>query len=343
MNSVPLRRLIQKYGSVGYALVGLYLLGYWLFHFKRRQTAAVLALTVLTSPLLLWNASRMPCTSNGGTGSIAQSYTVTDLGVLSGYEYSFGGGVNAKGQTCGLLADKEFEKLSGFFCTSGGKMMNIGSMGGDLSLATGINNEGQVAGLATTPKDTVRGFVWQNGKTIDLGALGGQNSIATGINNKGQVVGLAETASGEAHAFVWKDGSMKDISADCPGVFSSVSAINDNSDMAGYFTEDGETVQSFVLSGGKSRALPTLGGDFTIAVAVSKTHVVGFGTIEKGDEADVHGFVWERSGIRDIGTLGGRVQFRLWRQQQRSRGGRRGNGRTPGFTRSRGRTAKWPT
>ena len=92
-------------------------------------------------------------------------------------------------------------------------------------------------------------------------------------------------------------------------MFSSVTAINDNSDMTGYFTEDGETVQSFVLSGSRSKALPTIGGDFTIAVAISKTHVVGFGTIAKGDEADVHGFVWQSGGIKDIGTLGGEFSF----------------------------------
>ena len=309
MNSVPLRRWIGKYGSAGYALAGLYMLGHWLFQCKRRQTATVLALTALASSFLILNIARHAGTLAEGGQTVAQKYVVTDLGVASGYEYSYGGGVNAKGQTSGILSDKEFEKIHGFFCTSGGKMMDIGTLGGDLSIAVGINDEGQVAGSSLTAKDTVMGFLWSNGKLTPVGALGGQNSIAAGINNKGQVVGLAETGRGEAHPFLWKDGVMKDLSTVCPGVFSMVTAINDNSDMTGYFTKDGETVQSFVLSGGKSKALPTLGGDFTIAVAVSKTQVVGFGTIEKGDEADIHGFVWQSSGIQDVGTLGGEFSF----------------------------------
>jgi probable HAF family extracellular repeat protein len=309
MNSVPLRRLIQKYGSVGYLLVGLYLAGHWLIRLKRRQTVTALALTLLASSLMLWIAPTLFHAPNGGNLSVAQAYTITDLGIVSGYDYSFGGSVNAKGQTSGFLADKEFEKLHGFFCTSGGKMMDIGTLGGDLSIAVGINDAGQVAGSSLTAKETVMGFVWGNGKLTPVGALGGQNSIAAGINNKGQVVGLAETARGEAHSFLWKDGVIKDISASCPGPFNMVTAINDNSDMTGYFSKDGETVQSFVLSSGKSKVLPTLGGDFTIAVAVGKTQVVGFGTIQKGDEADVHGFVWQSSGIQDVGTLGGQFSF----------------------------------
>ena len=248
MNSVPLRRLIQKYGNTGYLLVGLCLAGHWLFRVKRRQTVAALTLTLLAASLMLWNAPHPTHTLN-----VAQAYTITDLGVVSGYEYSFGGGVNAKGQTAGILADKDFEKLSGFFCTSGGKMVSIGTLGGDLSIAVGINDAGQVAGSSLTAKETVMGFVWNNNKLTPVGALGGQNSIAAGINNKGQVIGLAETGRGEAHPFLWKDGVMTDLSAKCPGVFSMVTGINDNSDMTGYFTKDGETIQAFVLSGSKSK------------------------------------------------------------------------------------------
>ena len=304
LNSIPLRRLLRKHGNIGYLVVGLYLAGYWLYHFKRRPTIAALTLAMAAG---IFTLRPVTCHLTRG-GNLTQpgtraAYSITDLGVVSGYEYSFADKVNNKGQVTGVITDEEFEKVHGFFY-SNGKMTDIGTLDGEFSNALDLNDSGQVVGIADTGNGELRGFFWQNGKMTRIGTLGGKFSTANGINNKGEVVGLSATSGGVAHAFVWKEGAMRDISAACPGKFNGARVINDNSDIAGIFSDDGRGVISFVLSGKQSRAIPSLGGTFSVPTAISsKTHVVGFSTL-KGDET-VHGYAWQPGGIKDLGTLGG--------------------------------------
>ena len=318
MNSLPLRKLIRKYGNLGYLVAGCWLLGCWLFQVKRRQMTAAIALALLAGSGAFWLNMRqkpftdMECTLIGRDAETARtdaaSYTVTDLGVISGYDYSFGQKINAKGQTTGFVADDEFEKVHGFFCTSNGKMSDIGTLGGDISVTTGLNDDGQIVGSSLTERDETRGFVWQNGKITRIGTLGGEFSLANGVNNKGQVVGLSDTRQGLPHAYLWQNGDMKDISGKCPGRFNSATAINDSSDVAGVYTDDGDTLPGFVLSsGGKSKTLPSLGGSVTFPTSLSKKAVVGFGSLS-GDEV-LHGFFTTTRGVQDIGTLGGEFSF----------------------------------
>ena len=309
LNSVPLRKLLRKHGNVGYLVVGLYLTGYWLYHFKRRQTLTVLTLAMAAGIFTLWTGPYRLL--HGGTqtpSDIRAAYSIADLGVVSSYDYSFADKVNNKGQVSGEITDKEFEKIHGFFY-SGSKMTDIGTLGGEFSVANGLNDSGQVVGTSDTNSDEVRGFVWQNGKMTRIGTLGGPFSAATGINNKGEVVGISAASSGQAHAFIWNNGSMRDISAQCPGKQNAASVINDNSDIAGVFTEDGQSIHTFVLSGNKSRPLPTLGGMYAFPTGISKSQVVGYATL-RGDEK-VHGYAWQSGGIKDLGTLGGDTSLAL--------------------------------
>ena len=52
---------------------------------------------------------------------------------------------------------------------------NLGTLGGEYSFGTGINNAGQVAGASATP--TLHAFLYTNGQMQDLGTLGGFNSV----------------------------------------------------------------------------------------------------------------------------------------------------------------------
>jgi probable HAF family extracellular repeat protein len=144
---------------------------------------------------------------------------MTDLGTMGGVGVSGATGINNYGQVVGYSMTDDFRT----FLYSNGTMTDIGTLGGPGITATGINDSGQVVGVADTAALYPAGgaipqaFLYSNGMMTDLGALGGIGSRAHGINNMGQVVGEASTADFDAsgyaitHAFLYSNGKMIDI------------------------------------------------------------------------------------------------------------------------------------
>jgi len=79
---------------------------------------------------------------------------------------------------------------------------DLGTLGGTSSVASSINDRGQVVGYSQTASGELHAFLWGKGTMTDLGTLGGNFSEAAAIiNDRGQVVGSSGTGSGEEHAF----------------------------------------------------------------------------------------------------------------------------------------------
>ena len=112
-----------------------------------------------------------------------------------------------------------------------GAAADLGSFGGDNTVAFAINDKSVVAGFAQFPAGNSHAFVY-DGTLRDIGTLGGAASAAGDINNHGVVVGSSLDASGNRKAFIWDErGGMRAL-LNIPG--SSASYINDHGVVVGY-------------------------------------------------------------------------------------------------------------
>jgi probable HAF family extracellular repeat protein len=71
-------------------------------------------------------------------------------------------------------------------------MEDLGTLGGEMSIATAINDEGQVVGYSQA-YGTVVAFLWtrENGMVALSWPEGAEAWVATDINNKGVVAGVS--------------------------------------------------------------------------------------------------------------------------------------------------------
>jgi probable HAF family extracellular repeat protein len=205
---------------------------------------------------------------------------MTDLGKLEGDHSSAANGINDSGQIVGLSsvmsAGEYFLNGSHAYRYSLGVLTGLNTNGGstsNCSAAYGINNSGQIVGLAMTESNTACAFLYSNGTMTDLGTLPGYNeSSAWAINNNGQVVGSASTTNGAQHAFLYSDGTMTDLGT-LPGYTNSYAVgINDHGEIVGSLAKTNEVGHAFLYSGkvlvDLNTAIPAM-SNFTSAAATA--------------------------------------------------------------------------
>jgi probable HAF family extracellular repeat protein len=156
---------------------------------------------------------------------------------------------------------------------------DLGTLPGSTSsIATGINNKGQVVGYCNTensswPYYTSQAFLYYPfGYMQGLGTLPGQSSsLATGINDSGLVVGYCYSGYGNFggyQAFLSYPGEPMDdlgIVGTLGGSSAQANGINNNNDVVGNYTASTLETRSFFygrvwLGGGPPRIYKPLGG-----------------------------------------------------------------------------------
>jgi probable HAF family extracellular repeat protein len=251
---------------------------------------------------------------------------LSDLGGLPGGFGSEGTGINEYGQISGQSLNGLIDPLLGtpagvaVVWESDGRIVDLGTLGGNQSLAANLNNRGQIVGAAanTIPDEfsmfgwgtQTRAFLWQKGTMRDLGTLGGPDAFAIFVNAHGQVAGVAYTSSTPnpvtgtptQDPFLWENGRMKDLGT-LGGTQGFVNAFNNRGQVAGESNLAGDlTSHPFLWDGRTLKDLGTFGGSVGFATALNDLGEVAGGARTADDEA-LHGFFWTNGVMKDLGTI----------------------------------------
>jgi probable HAF family extracellular repeat protein len=206
----------------------------------------------------LWlNGQRLPLTTLGGKFSVTQALNRTQVV----------GQANLPGDTFGHAT-----------LWNAGLVKDLGTLGGNRSVALGINNGGQIVGQADTGGSTGYGtpvshaFLKLNTQSTlqDLGTLGGDNSSAFAINHLEQAVGQSDITTTPDptfgipafHGFVWQNWAMQDLGQLFGGNFNVAQDLNGRGQVVGSadLTND-QVAHAFLWQSGSVRDLGSLPGN----------------------------------------------------------------------------------
>ncbi len=155
--------------------------------------------------------------------------------------------VNNNGRVVGhLYTSTHIGYSRGFFYDEGADPIDIGTLGGHLTIVSSINDSDKVAGYSQTLNGDLRAFVWDrtNGMQTINPFPDGTQSLAYDINNRGQIVGASDSTVKRLRAFIYTDGRLQDLNSLIPPnsgwELVTARAINDKGQIVGEGVIDGE-------------------------------------------------------------------------------------------------------
>lgn len=236
------------------------------------------------------------------------AYTVADLGTLNGSPACtcfFGTSIGDNGHVVGRFSG-EADQYHAFLWRDG-VMIDIGSLGGGLTLAQGVNDGGMVVGLSLSSSGAERAFAEYDGVMVDLGTLGGASSVARAVNADGVITGGAQRRRGQQryqHAAIWVDGRAVDLGT-LGGELSEAFAINDTGQVVGWAFDRARRQRAFLWTPGRGMIdLGDLGTPTASAVAINDAgQVVGFAQPAGDPFGASHAFRWQNGVMTDLGVL----------------------------------------
>lgn len=164
--------------------------------------------------------------------------------------------INNFGQVAGgAFFGGEHERAALF---SDGELIDLGTLGGATSVATGINDAGQVCGYSALASGKVHAFLWQPVLGLqDLGTLGGPDSRAMAIGDAGAVLGRSDDLDGDVAAFI-RTGDGLVALPEVGEMDLSVFSLNRHGEAVGQLTGTNGKWMASLTRGGKTRKLMNL-------------------------------------------------------------------------------------
>jgi probable HAF family extracellular repeat protein len=246
----------------------------------------------------------------------AQTYTVTDLGILRRDTASASIGMNSFGQIVGCSnTSTTYYPCSGLnrghacWWKSKTGMKDLGALhGDDTSGGVGINDSDEVVGFSKNSQNVYHAFLWTK-KTgmIALRKLpGGTTNSASSINATGLIVGASDFrgSNGNQHAVLWTaDGKIQDLGT-LPGAPSAQGGgINSHDEVCGNSSSSGQLAGFTWTKAHGMKALRGFSGGGTVAFSINDSGIVVGNALTSSFR---HPVLWNRTGqIRDLGTLAG--------------------------------------
>lgn len=205
-------------------------------------------------------------------------------------------------------------------------VMEVGTLGGDITEALGINDNGDIVGRAYLPSNAsgtgaMHAFVYHHasGSVVDLGAPGGSESEAFSINDSGTIIGEV-FGTQQKHGTSWfpvvwlPNGGLQLLAGPYPngdGVFVTTNGVSNTGLIVGQgYINDVAGDRAVWYKNGTIANLGTLGGGWSNAGAISAQgiYIAGTSELRGADPATgrpAHAFLY-RNGVRtDLGALPG--------------------------------------
>jgi probable HAF family extracellular repeat protein len=143
-----------------------------------------------------------------GRGFLWSFGSLTVIDPLPGFDHSGAVDVNDFAVVVGNSSPMAGGRSRAFLWMANSELLDLGTLGGDMSEARAINNRGEVVGVSTTTEGQRHAFLWTEAHgMIDLGTGEGDTSEAVEINDRGQIVGTWRGSRTE-RAFRWQNGRM---------------------------------------------------------------------------------------------------------------------------------------